>query len=111
MTPAALAPEPLTIREARQYLLQHHGIRMSRATFWREFMTDAEAIVTVWCGILAVRGSSAAWTFTCETVDRMAAAYRARRQGRTVPRCDSAASPVERFGERRPRKKRRTPPS
>lgn len=98
-------PAPLTIRETRQYLLSHHGIRISRATFWREFMTDTTEISTVWCGALAHRGPAIAWTFSVESADRMAAAYRARRLS-APPASDPLSSAVTRFGERRPGKNR-----
>ncbi len=104
MTLPSRPPAPLTIREARLYLRHHHGIKISRATFWREFMDDATEISTVWCGALARRGPTIAWTFCVESVDRMAVAYRERRLG-APPSGESLLTAVTRFGERRPGKK------
>lgn len=100
------AHDPVTIREARQHLLRTHGIRISRATFRREFMADATQVTTVWCGALAQRGRAVAWIFSVESVDRMAVAFRSRRV-EAQPMSESLSSAVTRFGERRPAKKRR----
>ena len=102
---SSCAHDPLTIREARQHLLRTHGIRISRATSWREFMADATQVTTVWCGALAQRGAAVAWIFSVESVDRMAVAFRSRRV-EAQPSSESLSFAVTRFGERRPAKKR-----
>lgn len=72
----------LTITQIIAHFEAAHGVRISRATFWRYFLPPERNGMEHWCGELEHRPPNVAVTFTPSDVDRMARSYSAYRSGK-----------------------------
>jgi hypothetical protein len=111
--PPSIPSQRLTIKQAIAYFDAAHGIRISRATFWRYFLPPEHNGMQHWGAELERRQPNVAVTFASSDLDRLARSYAAYRSGKP-PWYDSvnsgevlppAVSPRDRLGQPKRRTK------